>query len=367
MIFRTEELIEKLKIFSSTSDIKYNKFDTNASTLEIKTVGSEVHFIVGNSEYVQKFIIQNVGGVTDFDVSIESTPFFNLLFKTTTETVELTVDGKNLKFEGNGTYTLPVIYIDMDMYHVQEIPIDNVTVDTTISYEVLEGIINYNSKQFDRGMGVDAIQKLFYLDSDGCITFNTGAVVTEFKINAPLKLLLKMVVSDLFKNFRFNKSESIKMKIGHKVSGNITYPVLYLEDNSYSLCMICPQDVLISNYPVDKIRERATKDLGHEAVLDVNGFADALDRFKIFTSGIINLEIDQVGISLISGKNVEKILFDSSINLSEVYKLSVNLEYVYSILKTLPYKFMKLRFGDHQSLTVVTQNIFHVIPECEEV
>lgn len=367
MIFRTEELVEKLSIFSKTTDVQYTKFDKNANTLEIVAKGSTLQFIVGNPEYVQKLSLDNIDSKSDFDVSIDSSIFFNLLSKTTTETIELSVKDKNLYFVGNGTFIIPVIYVDTEMYHVTDIPLENVTISTSISYEILESIITYNAKQFERDMGVDAIQKLYYFDNKGAITFNSGAVVCQFDLADNIKLLLKPVVSNLFRNFKLSKSDSIEMKLGHRLIGNVTYPVLFMKDNLYSLTVVCPMESLINNYPVEKIRERVTKDLGHEVVLNVSNLADCLDRFKIFTSGIIFMEMTSIGVKIYSGSNEETVLYENQIHLDDTYKLSVNLDYFYSVLKTLPYKFMKLRFGDHQSLTTITQNIYHVIPECEEV
>lgn len=367
MIFRTENLIDNLKIFKGTTDIQYTKFDTNASTLEIKTENGAVKFIVGNTEYVQELSIPTIGVTTGFDVSIDSSTFFNLLFRTTTETISLDLDDKNLKFVGNGTFVIPVIYDGSDMYKVADIPLENVTIDTSISYDDLNTIITYNSRQFDRGMGIDAVQKLFYLDNEGCITFNTGAVVTKFKLGATMKILLKPVVADLFKNFALNKVDSIAMKVGHKVDGQNTYPVLKLTDGTYTLTIVCPLESLMNNYPVDKIRERATKDLGHEVTIECSNLSDAIDRFRIFTDGIVNVTVDNSGMTIHQGTNEEKVLFESAISLPEKYEFSVSLSYLSSILKSLPHKYMKFRFGDHVSLTVVTQNIYHVIPECEDV
>lgn len=367
MIFRTEELTDKLNIFSSTTDVQYTKFDMNASTLEIVAKGATLEFIIGNSEYVQKISMPNLDPSSNFDVSIDSTTFFNLLNKTTTETIELSVVDKNLYFVGNGTFIIPVIYVDSEMYHVTDIPVENVTISTTISYEILESIITYNAKQFERDMGVDAIQKLYYLDNQGAITFSSGAVVCQFDLSEPIQLLLKPIVSKLFRNFKLSKSDSIKLEVGHRLVGNLTYPVLHMQDDVYSLTIVCPLESLINNYPFAKIRERAFKDLGHEAVVNISNLSDCLDRFRIFTSGILFMEMTPIGIKIYSGSNEEVVLFENQISLNEPYKLSINLEYFYSVLKALPYKFMKLRFGDHVSLTTITQNIYHVIPEVEEV
>lgn len=367
MIFRTENLIENLKIFKSTTDIQYTKFDRNASTLEIKTDTDVTQFIVGNTEYVQQLNIPTVGVQSGFDVSIDSSTFFNLLFRTTTETISLELSGNNLKFVGNGTFIIPVIYDGSDMYKVSEIPLDNVTIDTSISYEDLNTIITYNSKQFDRGMGVDAVQKLFYLDDKGCITFNTGAVVTTFNLNAKIKIFLKPVVTELFRNFGLNKSDTITLKLGHKIDGNNTYPVLKLTDGTYTLIMVCPLESLLQNYPTELLRDRATKDLGYEATIECANLSDAIDRFRIFTDGIVNVKVNSSGMTIYYGTNEETILFENSISLREGYEFLVSLSYLNSILKSIPHKYMKFRFGDHQSLTIVTQNIYHVIPECEEV
>ena len=105
-----------------------------------------------------------------------------------------------LFFDNNEMLTLPPITIL------------NKTLDMNISGEILNSILQYNSKELVKTSIAKPIQKLYYLDQEGCITFTTGACVNNFVLEKPVKILLNNRLVKLFKLF---KNSLVKFTLGY--------------------------------------------------------------------------------------------------------------------------------------------------------
>ena len=73
-------------------------------------------------------------------------------------------------------------------------------------------ILQFNSKELSKGIISRPIQKLYYVDEHGALTFTTGACVNSFELQQPVKLLLNDRLVKLFKLF---KGEQVDFTLGY--------------------------------------------------------------------------------------------------------------------------------------------------------
>ena len=88
------------------------------------------------------------------------------------------------------------------MLEIPVITIENKTLEMNINSSVLDSIVTYNSRQLAIGSVAKPVQKMFYVDNKGCITFTTGACVNSFELEKPFSLLLNSRLVNLFKLFK---------------------------------------------------------------------------------------------------------------------------------------------------------------------
>ena len=73
-------------------------------------------------------------------------------------------------------------------------------------------LYNYNTKQLNIGSVAKPVQKMFYIDNEGCITFTSGACVNNFTLEKPIRVLLNSRLVNLFKLF---KDELVQFNLGY--------------------------------------------------------------------------------------------------------------------------------------------------------
>ena len=132
-------------------------------TMELVANGTVLSMNVTNREY---FVTVNfdLPASETFKASINAELFLKLVSKITSPTIELTIEGNAVKIEGNGTYKIPFTYNNSSMFELPKIVINNVTDTMTIKSSILQSILQYNSKELQRGTAVRPVQKYFYLD-----------------------------------------------------------------------------------------------------------------------------------------------------------------------------------------------------------
>ena len=187
MILRIETLQDACKDILTAVDS--NELSTITETLELIAKDGNMCMNVTNKEY---FVQVNIP--VDKDVEMHATVNANLFLKliahTTTDTVELNVVDTNLIIKANGTYKIPLIYDNDTLLKLPEIVINNVTNEFNISSDVLKTILNFNSKELTKGTISKSVQKLYYVDDKGCITFTNGACVNTFSLEQPVSYYL---------------------------------------------------------------------------------------------------------------------------------------------------------------------------------
>ena len=174
---------------------------TLTETLELTTKNKTLYLNVTNGEYYVsvKFPLDHD---EELHASVNANLFLKLISAVTTEDIELNKKDSFLQVKANGVYKIPFIYEDDELLKLPVININNPTTKLKISGEILNSILTYNSKELQRGTISKPVQKMYYVDERGCLTFTSGACVNYFELEKPIKLLFNSRLVKLFKLFK---------------------------------------------------------------------------------------------------------------------------------------------------------------------
>jgi DNA polymerase III sliding clamp (beta) subunit (PCNA family) len=170
-------------------------------TLELIANGDTLTVGVTNREYFAEVKLK-LEDINDFHATVNATLFLKLISQITTDTIELSVVENTLVVKGNGTYKLPLIFDGEELLKLPKIEIENVTAEFPISADTLNSILQYNSKELTKGTISKPVQKLYYVDELGAITFTNGACVNSFSLAQPIRVLFNNRLVKLFKLFK---------------------------------------------------------------------------------------------------------------------------------------------------------------------
>ena len=365
IILRTED------IRSICSDIlaavDSNVLSKITETLEIIVKDGFLKMNVTNSEYYATVTLPISDTSIDMHATVNADVFLKLVARTTTDTIQLEVEENILKVKANGDYKIPLIYEGQELLNLPEIKINNETNTFDIDTKVLASIMNYNSKELQKGFVTLPVQKLYYIDEQGAITFTTGACVNDFTLNNPIKILLTQKLVNLFKIF---KEPTVKFTIGQDMDNNIIQTKVKFETSSFCIVSIIPSDQsMIDSVPVNAIRNRAHEDYDYTVVLDKYQLLQTIDRLLLFSSNTLKLyskfefNIDSVKIYDVQQDNFEEIHYANSTMISQPYEAILDLIDIKNTFNNFRDQYINIRFGNNEAIVVNSQNIYVVIPE----
>ena len=195
MIIKKEKFQEICSTILAATDSA--EISTLTETLELKVENKVLYLNVTNGEYYAsvKFDLESD---EQFHAAVNANLFLKLIAAVTTEDIELQAMNNYVLVKANGTYKIPMIFDGDKLLSLPKIEINNRTVSMKVSGNVLESILNYNSKELLRGTVSRPVQKMFYVDETGCITFTTGACVNNFTLEKPVKVLFNNRLVKLF-------------------------------------------------------------------------------------------------------------------------------------------------------------------------
>lgn len=367
MICRIEDLKKISTILLSAVDS--SELSKITDNLELKVENEILNLSVTNGEYFVKTklpIYENI----EFHATVNANKFLKLLTKVTTETVEFKLEGNSLVIVGNGEYKIPLIYEGSDLLSLPEISISNVTSTFKIHSDILKSILNYNSRELSKKAVVaNPVQKLYYIDNEGAITFTTGACVNVFKLEQPIKMLLSPKIVNLFKLF---DTGDIKFSMGQdQIAGtnNVQTKVSFESDFLIISAIIPSNDALIGTVPVKAIRGRAFDAYASSAVLNRVEMIQAIDRLMIFYDSAVNyyanLKFSSNGLRISSLNNevYEDISVSSVTGLDDPYEAVLDINDIKIILQSYSEGHVTMGFGNHQAVVLFKPGIYSVIPE----
>ena len=367
MILRIEDIKEVCSKLLSALDS--DNLSTITETLALTTVENQLILSVTNREYIVKTKIPLFNNES-FNATVNASVFLKLMNQITTETVELNIDNHSLVVKANGTYTLPMIYDGESLLKLPDIIIENETASFKMSTDILSDISRYNSKEITKEGAVSPVQKLYYVDNKGCITFTTGACVTEFNLDADVKILLDNKLVKLFKLF---SGDEVQVKLGEDtLSSGVTQTKIKFESPEVELTSKIPSDSnLISSVPCDAIRTMATESYPYSVVLHKATLLDIINRLMLFNTDNVRkmwgkFEFTSEGINIFDRleTNTEYIKYENEINITDTIEIILEFIDLKSVLDTIKDDFITFNFGNNRSVVIQRPGVYNVIPEC---
>ena len=219
------------------------------------------------------------------------------------------------------------------------------------------------------------VQKLFYIDEKGCITFTTGACVNSFTLPEPMKILINQRLVKLFKLFKNGK---VKFTLGYdSISDDIiqTKVAFQSEDISITAVISC-DDTLLNSVPVNAIRGRANNDYPYSVNFNKNAIIQTINRLMLFNGAGANKEVlkpyskfefhkDKVVIYDVHKDNCESVSYvNTTLDIEAPYEASVDLNDMKATLENCVEDYLTLHFGDSTAMVVSRGHVKNVIPEC---
>lgn len=372
MILKTKKLQEvcsKILPAVEASDLS-NILDT----LQLKTVNNVLCLSVTNKEYFVEVKLDLTDDET-FNATVNASLFLKLVSQLTAEDIELTVLDNYLNVKANGSYKFPLIFEGDKLMELPTIKIDNVVKEFDISSSILNSILLYNAKELDKGTMSRPVQKLFYVDEHGAITFTTGACVNSFELSEPVKILLNRRLVKLFKLFQ---DCPVHFKLAYDaIEGSseiIQTKVQFIASDITITCILSCDDSMLSQVPVNAIRSRADGMYPYSVVLSKTALVQALSRISLFTSTSPELEVrsnilltfnpSNVVISDVREENKESINYmNSESGVSSQYVATLDITDLKLTLDTCVEPSVTLYFGDGNAFVLSRGSIKNVIPE----
>lgn len=372
MVIRIEEIQSACSKILAAVDS--NSVSALTETLQLTTRGKELFLNVTNNEYFAKVKLEMKEPV-EFNATVNANLFLKLISQITTETIELSVTETALILKGNGTYNLPLIFDGDRLMELPEIIINNPTTSFSIDSSILQSILQFNSKELSKGIISRPIQKLYYMDELGAITFTTGACVNSFSLEKPVKVLLNDRLVKLFKLF---KDGPVNFTLGYDTlaDGVIQTKVRFeSEDISLTAILSC-DDTMLQSYPVNAVRARANSDYPYSVNISREQLIQTINRLLLFTSAngardIINpystfeFKPDRVVVWDTHHENFEEVFYTNTrCEVEDAYTTMFDFKDFRTTLENCSEQYVTLNFGDEQALVVARGNVRVVIPEC---
>lgn len=373
MILRIESLQEACKNILAAVD--NNELSAITETLELVTKGNFLYINVTNREYFAQVKI-DINEEIDFHATVNATLFLKLISQVTTDTVEIDIKDTYITVKANGTYKIPLIFDGEKLLELPEINIENPTNQFNIPSSILKSILNYNSKELLKGTISKPVQKLYYVDEQGAITFTNGACVNSFTLEQPIKLLFNNRLVKLFKLFN---DENVKFTLGFdSISEDIIQTKVRFESSSIVLTAILScDDSLLMSVPVAAIRGRAHGEYPYSVNVNKYDMLQTINRLLLFNSvGGSNKEVikpystfefgkDSVTIYDINKENKEIVNYNNSVvECEEGYTAILDLIELKMTLENCAEQYLNIHFGDHTAMVITRGQIANVVPEC---
>lgn len=372
MILKTKKLQEVCsKILPA---VESSELSSILDTLQLKTVDKVLCLSVTNKEYYVEVKL-DITDEVDFHATVSANLFLKLVSQLTAEDIELTVSDNVLNVKANGSYKIPLIFEGEQLMELPVINIDNVVKEFDIPSGILNSILNYNTKELDKGTISRPIQKFFYVDEKGAITFTTGACVNSFELAEPVKILLNKRLVKLFKLFQ---DCSVHFKLAYDaVEGSndiVQTKVQFAASDIVITSILSCDDSMLSQIPVNAIRGRADNIYPYSVVLSKNDLMATLGRLMLFTSSSSEIDLkqnilfvfgsDSVTVSDIKGENKEVLKYlNKESGIVDEYRANLDIMDLKLTLDTCVEPSITLSFGDGNAFILSRGSIKNVIPE----
>lgn len=357
------------------SAVDSNELSILTETLELKTLNNTLVMSVTNREYYAKVIIP-IENVLELQATVNANLFLRLIAQISTPEIELSVTDNFLVVKGNGLYKLPLIFDGDSLLELPEININNVTATFELDSEILLSILNYNSKQLSIGTISKPVQKLYYVDGKGAVTFTSGACVNSFELPENIRILLNGRLVKLFKLF---KGKGVKFTLGYdNLTDDIIQTKVRFESSDISITAILScDDTMLNSVPVEAIRGRASAYYPYTVNLSKDALLKTISRLMLFSGSAskelvsystFEFEKDKVTIYDSKKENKETLSYNNeNSNIEETYKTIVDLAELKGVLESCSEQYVNINFGDTEALILTRGHVVNIIPEIHDL
>lgn len=367
MILRTEDLQQNCSILIQALDS--NALSPITETLELVTDNGVMYMNITNKEYYVRVRI-STGNTESLKATVNANLFLKLIAQMTTDTIELKVVDNSLMVKGNGTYKIPLIYEGETLLNLPEIIINNVTNEFSIPASTLHSVLQFNSKQLTMGTISKPVQKLYYIDDKGCITFTSGACVNSFMLNQPIKILLNDRLVKLFKLF---KGGDVSFTLGYdNISEDIIQTKVKFEANDITITAVLScDDTLLRSVPEAAIRGRANAEYPYSVTINKDSLIQTINRLLLFGGkDVVNLystfkfKKDSVTVYDVRNDNKEDLYYiNSTADIEDEYSTILDFADLKATLETCNEQYINIHFGNNVAIVLSRGNVKNIIPE----
>lgn len=376
-------MILKTKEFKEVADkiLLAIGVDAAATNLELAAKGTTLRLSVTNKEFYCA-VIYTLEAEENFKAVVPAPLFLSLISGITTETFKLEIKEKDLMISaGKSKYKVGMIYENDSLMTIKPIFIQNKTVEMPISVDILQSILNVNSKEVSKAKdaaSINELQKLYYIDENGCFTFTTGACLNEFKLEKPVKMLLNDKIVRLFKLFK----EDVQFALGvDALTDTTTLTKISLTSNNiYLAAIITCDDILISKVqgPCMATKRFITEAYDYSLVVSANEISNAINRLLSYSKNNKNAAeaglttmfpvtatiFDQEFIIKDRFENCEVITIENDYSRAgEAYDFAINLIDLKLVVDSCKNEHITFNCGNHRSIVITRGAINNLIPE----
>jgi hypothetical protein len=372
-IIRSEDLKEVCsKILTAVDSTELSLV---TETLELFAIGDVLTVSVTNREYYAEVNFK-LEDVQAFHATVNAMLFLKLVSQITTDTITLSVEDNALIVKGNGTYKLPLIFDGDNLLSLPKIEIENPTATFPVSADTLNSILKFNSKELTKGTISKPVQKLYYMDELGAITFTSGACVNSFSLPQPIKVLLNGRLVKLFKLF---KEGNVEFTLGYDaISDDIIQTKVRFSNGEVTITAILScDDTLINSVPVKSIRGRANNDYPYSINISKAALLQTINRLTLFNNtenafvkpyGTFEFGSESVTVYDSKHENCEEIDYTNETSkVDGVYEAVFNLSDLKTTLETCVEPYLCMSFGDGSAMVISRGNVKNVLPEVKLV
>lgn len=374
-IIRTDEL--KTICNKITLAIDSSSTEEVAGALCVEVKDNTLFLSVTNKEYYVSIRKILTGTVSNFKTVVDAYLFIKLISKITTETVELSISSGTLIVKGNGQYKLAMLYSGQELMEVPEILLSKVEVSNTVNSDNLADMLQHNSKEFSKvppNTALHPIQKMYYMDEKGCITFTQGACVNYFDLENPFKVLLGQKLVKLFKLF---KDEDVTIDVGEeKINEEFTQTRIRMYGEDVKICAILGGDnkALVNKVPVVSVRNRAETLYDYEIEVSKAALLETIGRILLFANvgkskvpPYCRIVFDKNYMTVFDTRqeNSEQVVYENPVfDLNDnAYSTIVEMNNFKSTIESFTDKTVVIKFSNHTAMTIESGNIVYVFPE----
>ena len=372
MILKTKELQEAAnKIRAAMGSDKQN-----TTNLEIVAKAQTLFLNVTNREFYVSVRFP-LNQEEDFRAVVKAEQFLTLISDITADEITLGTKDTTITIKaGRGSFKLPMIYENKDLMQLPIIAIENKTLEMTIKNDILQSILNVNSREIQKGKGVNIneLQKLYYVDEEGCFTFTTGACLNSFTLEKPVKLLLNDRIVQLFKLFK----DDVQFSLGQdKLLDNRIRTKISLETaDTYVAAIINCDDLLLSKIqgPCTATKRFISEAYAHSIVLSVTELRNTVKLLKNLTKTTVDnanmfriptaVHIDNESFQMTDASgNTVSVPVENGSFVADSYDMTINLADIESVLESCKVETITLNCGNHRSVVIARGGVHNLIPE----